>query len=147
MSSERVPSRSEVTGWSPQQLADYLKRVRPTLIFASSWSFAVVKQLSGLHKLKIFALISLLRLRSVESWLWRANPDWADLDGQLESPKWRKLSQLISYLLVLSHLRAAGKSSTNSFEYYNTHGPQAIHRKNLKKEIGHHSCWSQTKWI
>uniref|UniRef100_A0A8C2XA95 SH2 domain-containing protein n=1 Tax=Cyclopterus lumpus TaxID=8103 RepID=A0A8C2XA95_CYCLU len=26
MSSDRVPSRAEVTGWSPQQLADYLKR-------------------------------------------------------------------------------------------------------------------------
>lgn len=28
MSSERVPSRSEVMGWGPQQLADYLRRVR-----------------------------------------------------------------------------------------------------------------------
>ncbi|GLD68940.1 lymphocyte cytosolic protein 2 [Lates japonicus] len=27
MSSDRVPSRSEVMGWSPQQLADYLKRM------------------------------------------------------------------------------------------------------------------------
>ncbi|KAM6910924.1 lymphocyte cytosolic protein 2a isoform 1-T1 [Lycodopsis pacificus] len=27
MSSDRVPSRTEVTGWSPQQLADYLKRM------------------------------------------------------------------------------------------------------------------------
>ncbi|XP_029375399.1 lymphocyte cytosolic protein 2a [Echeneis naucrates] len=27
MSSDRVPSRSEVMGWNPQQLADYLKRV------------------------------------------------------------------------------------------------------------------------
>ncbi|XP_034405893.1 lymphocyte cytosolic protein 2a isoform X4 [Cyclopterus lumpus] len=27
MSSDRVPSRAEVTGWSPQQLADYLKRM------------------------------------------------------------------------------------------------------------------------
>lgn len=28
MSSERVPSRSEVMGWSPQQLAEYLRKVR-----------------------------------------------------------------------------------------------------------------------
>lgn len=28
MSSDR-PSRSEVMGWSPQELADFLKRVRP----------------------------------------------------------------------------------------------------------------------
>ncbi|XP_026184809.1 lymphocyte cytosolic protein 2a isoform X2 [Mastacembelus armatus] len=28
MSSDRVPSRSEVSGWSPQQLADYLKRMK-----------------------------------------------------------------------------------------------------------------------
>lgn len=28
MSSEQVPSRTEVMGWSPQQLANYLKRVR-----------------------------------------------------------------------------------------------------------------------
>ncbi|XP_056267763.1 lymphocyte cytosolic protein 2a isoform X2 [Pseudoliparis swirei] len=27
MSSDRLPSRAEVTGWSPQQLADYLKRM------------------------------------------------------------------------------------------------------------------------
>lgn len=29
MSSERVPTRSEVMGWGPQQLSEYLKRVRP----------------------------------------------------------------------------------------------------------------------
>uniref|UniRef100_A0A3Q4MZT2 SH2 domain-containing protein n=1 Tax=Neolamprologus brichardi TaxID=32507 RepID=A0A3Q4MZT2_NEOBR len=29
MSSDRMPSRSDVMAWSPQQLADYLRRVRP----------------------------------------------------------------------------------------------------------------------
>lgn len=29
MSSERVPSKSEVMGWGPHQLSEYLKRVRP----------------------------------------------------------------------------------------------------------------------
>lgn len=29
MSSDRVPSRSDMMGWNPQQLADYLRRVRP----------------------------------------------------------------------------------------------------------------------
>lgn len=40
MSSERVPSKSEVMGWNPQQLADYLRRVRPwpTFCFCRSWS-------------------------------------------------------------------------------------------------------------
>lgn len=33
MSSERVPSRAEVMGWSPQQLADYLRRVRCASVF------------------------------------------------------------------------------------------------------------------
>lgn len=35
MSYERVPSRSEVTGWSPQQLANYLKRVRNQAVTVS----------------------------------------------------------------------------------------------------------------
>lgn len=45
MNSERVPSRSEVTGWSPQQLANYLRRVRNQVVAVSV--LILMKCLSG----------------------------------------------------------------------------------------------------
>lgn len=45
MNSERVPSRTEVTGWSPQQLANYLRRVRNQAVAVSV--LILMKCLSG----------------------------------------------------------------------------------------------------